>query len=96
MRYCRRKDKDKKMVEKSGEEIREFRSKMAMTQEELAHQLGVTVSTVNRWENGHTKPSKLAMQSLERIEMEQRRAVTQPAPVGLEDFRQARVQTAAF
>jgi len=96
MRYCRRKDKDTTMVEKSGEEIREFRSKMAMTQEELAHQLGVTVSTVNRWENGHTKPSKLAMQSLERIEMEQRRAVTQPAPVGLEDFRQTRVQTAAF
>ena len=84
------------MVEKSGEEIREFRRKMTMTQEELAHQLGVTVSTVNRWENGHTKPSKLAMQSLERIEMEQRRAVTQPAPVGLEDVRQTRVQTAAF
>lgn len=84
------------MVEKSGEEIREFRRKMTMTQEELAHQLGVTVSTVNRWENGHTKPSKLAMQSLERIEMDQRRSVTQPAPVGLEDFRQNRVQTAAM
>jgi DNA-binding transcriptional regulator YiaG len=96
MRFSRRKEKGKTMVEKSGEEIREFRRKMTMTQEELAHQLGVTVSTVNRWENGHTKPSKLAMQSLERIEMEQRRAVTQPAPVGLEDFRQIRAQTAAM
>jgi putative transcriptional regulator len=96
MRFSRRKGKGKTMVEKSGEEIREFRRKMTMTQEELAHQLGVTVSTVNRWENGHTKPSKLAMQSLERIEMEQRHAVSQPAPVGLEDFRQNRVQTAAM
>ena len=84
------------MVEKSGEEIREFRRKMPMTQEELAHLLGVTVSTVNRWENGHTKPSKLAMQSLDRIEREQRRSISQPAPVGLEDFRESRAQTAAM
>jgi hypothetical protein len=28
--------------------------------------------------------------------MEQRHAVSQPAPVGLEDFRQNRVQTAAM
>jgi len=31
-----------------------------MTQEEFAHSLGITVSTVNRWENGHSEPSKLA------------------------------------
>lgn len=81
--------------EKSGPEIREFRQKLHMTQEELAHMLGVTVSTVNRWENGHTKPSKLAQQSLERIEEDYRRQATAPAPVGLEDFRQARAHTAA-
>lgn len=81
--------------EKSGPEIREFRQKLNMTQEELAHMLGVTVSTVNRWENGHTKPSKLAQQSLERIEDDYRRQATTPPPVGLEDFRQARAHTAA-
>jgi len=31
-----------------------------MTQEELAHHLGITVSTVNRWENGHAQPSRMA------------------------------------
>lgn len=81
--------------EKSGPEIREFRQKMDFTQEELAHMLGVTVSTVNRWENGHTKPSKLAQQSLERIEEDYRRQAASPAPVGLEDFRLSRAHTAA-
>ncbi len=38
---------------------------MGLTQEELALTLGVTFPTVNRWENGHTKPSKLAMQQIE-------------------------------
>ena len=31
-----------------------------MTQEEFAHALGITVGTVNRWENGRFRPSKLA------------------------------------
>lgn len=80
---------------KTGVEIREFRHRMDMTQEELAHQLGVTVSTVNRWENAHTKPSKLAQQSIERIENEQRGSELAATPVGLENFRYARVHTAA-
>ena len=29
-------------------------------QEEFAHSLGITVGTVNRWENGRFRPSKLA------------------------------------
>ena len=32
----------------------------------LAHALGITVSTVNRWEKGHSAPSKLARASLAR------------------------------
>jgi DNA-binding transcriptional regulator YiaG len=38
-----------------------------MTQEEFAHTLGITVATVNRWENGHAKPSKLARRAIERL-----------------------------
>jgi putative transcriptional regulator len=44
--------------------IRDLRLSLSMTQEEFAHALGTTVSTVNRWENGHTRPSKLARTSL--------------------------------
>ncbi|MBF0178402.1 MAG: helix-turn-helix transcriptional regulator [Magnetococcales bacterium] len=31
-----------------------------MSQEDLAHALGVSFATVNRWENGKTMPSKIA------------------------------------
>jgi len=47
--------------------IRDMRSRLSMTQEEYAHALGITVSTVNRWENGHSHPSKLAQVTLSRL-----------------------------
>ena len=46
--------------EMSGTEIRNLRKKARLTQEEFAHAIGITVSTANRWEMGHSKPSKLA------------------------------------
>ena len=49
---------------KTGRLIRDLRQKLNMTQEEFAHALGITVSTVNRWENGHSEPSKLARASI--------------------------------
>jgi len=48
----------------TGRLIRDLRIKLDMTQEEFAHSLGITVSTVNRWENGHSAPSKLARASI--------------------------------
>ena len=47
--------------------IRDLRSRLGLTQEEFAHALGITVSTVNRWEKGHSVPSKLARASLARF-----------------------------
>jgi len=47
--------------------IRELRIRLGMTQEEFAHAVAVTFSTVNRWENGHAKPSKLARRSIEAL-----------------------------
>ncbi|HIF63698.1 MAG TPA: XRE family transcriptional regulator [Deltaproteobacteria bacterium] len=44
--------------------VRTLRQRLVMTQEEFAHCLGITVSTVNRWENGHSHPSKLARSSI--------------------------------
>ena len=45
--------------------IRELRLENGLTQEQFAAELGVTYSSMNRWENGHTKPSPLAMQKIE-------------------------------
>jgi len=44
-----------------------MRLNLGMTQEELAQKLGVTFTSVNRWENGQTKPSKLARKQLELL-----------------------------
>ncbi|HYC23937.1 MAG TPA: helix-turn-helix transcriptional regulator [Candidatus Bathyarchaeia archaeon] len=55
------------MTKDNGLSIRDMRNKLAMTQEEFAHALGITVSTVNRWENGHSEPSKLARATIARL-----------------------------
>ena len=55
------------MSDSTGTSIRELRRNLRMTQEEFAHTLGITVATVNRWENGHAKPSKLARRAIERL-----------------------------
>ncbi len=50
-----------------GALIKRLRIRFAMTQEDFAHALGITVSTVNRWENGHSAPSKLARASIKGL-----------------------------
>jgi len=47
--------------------IRRLRRKLSLTQEEFAHAIAVTVSTVNRWENGHAAPSKLAWKVIREL-----------------------------
>lgn len=47
--------------------IKELRSKLGLAQEQFATKIGVTFSTVNRWENGKGKPSPLAMRQLEEL-----------------------------
>lgn len=48
-----------------GKLIRELRLENGLTQEQFAAEVGVTYASINRWENGHTKPSPLAMQKIE-------------------------------
>ena len=50
-----------------GTVISAFRQRLSMTQEEFAHAIGVTVSTVNRWENGHIEPSRLARKAIQGL-----------------------------
>ncbi len=52
------------MLERMSELVRALRRELKMTQEEFAHELGITVGTVNRWENGRFRPSKLARVTL--------------------------------
>jgi len=48
----------------AGHMIRAWRHRTGLTQEGLAHALGVTFSTVSRWENSHVRPSSLAWKAL--------------------------------
>lgn len=45
--------------------VRELRILAGLTQEQFAAQLGVTFSSVSRWERGRGIPSPLAMQKIE-------------------------------
>ena len=45
------------MEDNMSDFIRHLRRQLGMTQEEFAHSLGITVGTVNRWENGHSSPT---------------------------------------
>jgi len=48
--------------------IRVIRQRMQMTQEDFAHLIGVTFSTVNRWENGKSAPNRIAIRLLTALE----------------------------
>jgi len=45
--------------------LKQVRAQLHLTQTELANELGVSFSTVNRWENQQTKPLKLALRQFE-------------------------------
>ena len=51
----------------SPAEIRALRAILELTQEQFAAAVGVTCSSVNRWENGHCPPSPLAVKNLNRL-----------------------------
>lgn len=44
--------------------VRELRALCGLTQEQFAAKLGVTLITVNRWENYRSKPMPLALRQL--------------------------------
>ncbi len=72
--------------EKFPETVKEVRRLLALSQEELAHALGVSFSTVNRWENGRTAPSKLAQRQFERFCEQRKVAVSLPVDEGKTGF----------
>ena len=50
--------------ENIAEELKKLRQQQGWSQEDLARNLGVSFATVNRWENGKTKPSRLAIEKI--------------------------------
>jgi len=44
--------------------LKSIRKELNLTQEQLARDLNVSFSTLNRWENSHTIPSRLARMRL--------------------------------
>ena len=55
------------------DKIRELRLSLNLTQENFAHEIGVTFATVNRWENGRTTPNKVAQKVLQQMERKLRK-----------------------
>ena len=45
---------------KFSELVKEVRRQLSLSQEDLAHRLGVSFATINRWENSKATPSRLA------------------------------------
>lgn len=41
--------------------VKYVRGKMDMSQEDLARAINVSFASINRWENGKTRPNKLAL-----------------------------------
>jgi transcriptional regulator with XRE-family HTH domain len=49
--------------------IKRLRDKFGLTQMRLAELMGVSFASVNRWENGQSRPSALAWQQITRAEV---------------------------
>ena len=58
--------------------LRAWRRRIGFSQEHLAHVVGVSFTTVSRWENGHMRPSPLAWRSLEELASQQGAPLTLP------------------
>ena len=54
-------------MERLKENVRELRRKMGWAQEDLAWEIGVSLSTVQRWEKQGAKPTRLARRELTRL-----------------------------
>ena len=50
-----------------GERVRQVRSELKLSLEELAKELGVFFATINRWEKGHTHPTYETLQRFEKF-----------------------------
>ena len=45
--------------------LKQLRTELKLSQESLAHEIGVSFASVNRWEKGKSSPSKLARKQIQ-------------------------------
>src|SRR5690606_40175705 len=63
--------------------VRSVRARLELTQAQLAERIGVSFATVNRWENGQSKPTRLAWQQILDLESEFAASQERPAPAAV-------------
>ncbi len=49
--------------------IKQLRQRFTLTQVQMAELMGVSFASINRWENGQTKPALLAWKQIARAEV---------------------------
>jgi putative transcriptional regulator len=54
-------------MKKEPVDIKAIRLDLGFTQEDLARKLGLALSTVSKWEQGVTSPSRLAREKLQKL-----------------------------
>ena len=54
-------------MEQLQQKVKALRYKMGWSQEDLAREIGVSLSTVQRWETKGGKPTRLARRELKRL-----------------------------
>lgn len=54
-------------MEQLKEKVKELRKKRGWAQEDLAREIGVSLSTVQRWEKRGSKPTRLAYHELQKL-----------------------------
>ena len=52
----------------TGEQIKELRESLKLSQEMFGQRIGVSFITIHRWEAGKSKPHKSFMKKMERIQ----------------------------
>jgi transcriptional regulator with XRE-family HTH domain len=54
-------------MERLSEKLKELRKKKGWTQEDMAREMHVSLSTVQRWEKKGGEPTRLARRELQRL-----------------------------
>ena len=61
--------------------VKDLRERLGLTQTRMAERVGVSFATVNRWENGQSRPARLAWRRIVDIEADVRASTRRAEPV---------------